>query len=224
MSRDLWSKLDTFYADLLHAEDPILEHALEASREAGLRNIAVSESQGKMLMLLVMATRAQRILEIGTLGGYSALWMARGLSMSGTGGSIITLEKDPQTAFIARQSIQAADAEHLVEVRVGEAAETMKAMVQDGTEPFDLVFIDADRANLPTYLALTLKLARPGTMLIADNMVRYGYVADPSESTPELEGVRTFLDLAGQDPRLECTVIQTVSGKGHDGFAMCVVK
>lgn len=224
MSREQWSRIDEFNAELLHAEDPVLEAAREAGREAGLRTIEVSASLGKMLMLLVQAMGARRILEIGTLGGYSALWMARGLDMTGGKGSIITLEKDPQTAFIAKRTIMKAKADHLIAVRVGAAADSLRRMAEDDTEPFDLIFIDADRENLPVYLALIMRLVHPGTMIMADNMVRYGYVADPSETNPQLEGVRTFLDLAGKDPRLECTVIQTVSGKGHDGFAMCVVR
>ncbi len=220
-----WDALEHHYAELLHAQDPILDAAVRASQEAGLRNVAVSESQGKMLMLLVMATGAQRILEIGTLGGYSALWMARGVTMGlQRGGTIVTLEKDPQTAFVAKRTIMDAGAADIIDVRVGDARDTLRKMVESDTAPFDLVFIDADRENLPYYLVWTMKLARPGTVIIADNVVRRGQVANPDYSNPELEGVRTFLDLAGQDPRLECTVIQTVSGKGHDGFCMCVVQ
>ena len=225
MPEELWGTLDDYYANLLHAEDPILNAASRASQEAGLRNIAVSESQGKMLMLLVMATGARRILEIGTLGGYSALWMARGLTMGQQrGGTIVTLEKDPQTASVARRTIMDAGAEGLIEVRVGDAMTTLRTMVDTDTAPFDFVFIDADRENLPGYLVWAMKLARPGTMIIADNVVRRGQVAEPNVGSPEIQGVRTFLDLAGQDPRLECTVIQTVGGKGHDGFCMCVVR
>jgi predicted O-methyltransferase YrrM len=225
MPEDRWGALENYYANLLHAEDPVLDAALKASQEAGLRNIAVSESQGKMLMLLVMATGARRILEIGTLGGYSALWMARGLTMGPQhGGKIITLEKDPETAFVARRTVMDNGAEDLIEVRVGDAARTLRKMVDTDNAPFDLVFIDADRQNLPSYLVWALKLSRPGTMIIADNVVRRGQVADPDYSTPEVQGVRTFLDLAGQDSRLECTVIQTVGSKGHDGFCMCVVQ
>jgi predicted O-methyltransferase YrrM len=225
MPEERWGSLEDYYANLLHAEDPVLNAALKASQDAGLRNIAVSESQGKMLMLLVQATGAQRILEIGTLGGYSALWMARGLTMGQQGGGkIVTLEKDPQTAFVARRTIMNAGAEDLIDVRVGEAMVTMKKMVDKETAPFDLVFIDADRENLPSYLVWAIKLARPGTMIIADNVVRRGEVAEPNFGSGEIQGIRTFLDLAGQDPRLECTVIQTVGGKGHDGFCMCVVQ
>lgn len=225
MSEELWGSLETYYANLLHAEDPILDAAVRASQEAGLRNIAVSESQGKMLMLMVMATGARRILEIGTLGGYSALWMARGLTMGQQGGgTIVTLEKDPQTAFVAKRTIMDAGAEDLIDVRVGEAMLTLRKMVDAGTAPFDLVFIDADRENLPSYLVWATKLARPGTVIIADNVVRRGQVAEPNFGSAEIQGIRTFLDLAGQDPRLECTVIQTVGSKGHDGFCMCLVR
>lgn len=225
MSEELWGTLENYYAELLHAEDQMLDAAVQASQEAGLRNIAVSESQGKMLMLLVMATGARRILEIGTLGGYSALWMARGLTMGlQRGGTVVTLEKDPQTAFVARRTIMDAGAQDLIDVRVGDARDTLRKMVEADTAPFDLVFIDADRQNLPDYLVWTMKLSHPGTVIIADNMVRRGQVANPDIDTPELQGVRTFLDLAGGDPRLECTVIQTVGSKGHDGFCMCVVQ
>lgn len=225
MPEKLWASLDHYYANLLHAEDPILDAAIRASQEAGLRNIAVSESQGKMLMLLIMATGARRVLEIGTLGGYSALWMARGLTMGAQGtGTIVTLEKDPQTAFVAKRTIMDAGAEDLIEVRVGDAMSTLRKMVDGDTAPFDLIFIDADRENLPSYLVWSMKLAHPGTMIIADNVVRRGQVAEPNFGSAEIQGVRTFLDLAGQDPRLECTVIQTVGGKGHDGFCMCVVQ
>lgn len=221
MSEELWSSLDAFYADRLAANDPVLDRVLERSREAGLRNIAVSKAQGKMLMLLVMATRARRVLEIGTLGGYSALWMARWLPEDGR---VITLEKEPDIAALARQNIDEAGASGKVEVRVGEALETLRSMTQDGAEPFDLIFIDADRENLPAYLGMALKLGHPGTMLIADNMVRRGYVADSTRTGADLEGIRGFLDEAGKHPNLECTVVQTVGEKGHDGFAMCAVR
>jgi predicted O-methyltransferase YrrM len=221
MSRELWSNLDAFYANVLQMDDPALEDVLRRNQEAGLRNISVSQSQGKMLMLLGMATGAKRILEIGTLGGYGALWLAKGLA---EGGKVITLEKIPQTAAIARENIETAGASERIEVREGDAVETLRAMIDEGGAPFDLVFIDADRAQLLAYIELVLQLAHPGTTIIVDNTVRYGWVADPSESSPELEGVREFLQFAGGDPRLECTVIQTVSGKGHDGFAMCVVQ
>lgn len=225
MPEKLWESLEDYYAELLHVEDPILDAAVRASREAGLRNVAVSGNQGKMLMLLVQATGARRILEIGTLGGYSALWMARGLTMGQQGGgTIVTLEKDPQTASVAKRTIMDAGAENLIEVRVGEAMTTLQTMVDQGTPPFDLVFIDADRENLPGYLVWALKLAHPGTMIIADNVVRRGQVAEPNIGTPEMQGIRTFLELAGQERRLECTVIQTVGAKGHDGFCMCVVQ
>jgi predicted O-methyltransferase YrrM len=221
MSRELWSSLDDFYADKLHATDPMMDQVLERNHEAGLRAISVEKNQGKMLMLLVQAIRARRVLELGTLGGYGALWLAKGLTADGT---VMTLEKVPQTAAIARENIEAAGMSDRIEVREGDATETMRAMTKDSTEPFDFIFIDADRAQLPIYIELSLQLSHPGTIIIVDNTVRYGWVADPAESGPELDGVRKFLDLAGQDPRLDCTVIQTVSGKGHDGFAMCIVQ
>jgi predicted O-methyltransferase YrrM len=221
MSRELWSNLDAFYIEKLHTPDPAMDRVLERNRDAGLRNISVSESQGKLLMLLEQAMRARRALEIGTLGGYGALWLAKGLPADG---KVVTLEKVPGTAEIARRNIEEAGTSGRIEVRVGDALDTMRAMIEAEEEPFDLVFIDADRSQLPAYVDAAIALSHPGTAIIVDNTVRYGWVADPSETGPELDGVRTFLDRAGQDPRLDCTVIQTVSSKGHDGFAMCVVR
>lgn len=221
MSEELWSSLDAFYAGLLGADDPVLDGVLARSREAGLRNIAVSKAQGKMLMLLTMAIKARRALEVGTLGGYSALWMARGLT---PGGTVVTLEKDPEIATIARENFDKAGPSQAIDLRVGDAKATLRDMVENGTEPFDLIFIDADRENLPTYIERAIELSHPGTMIIADNMVRRGYVADETRTGPEMEGVRSFLRIVGEHPRLECTVLQTVGEKGHDGFAMCVVQ
>lgn len=221
MSREVWSNLDDFYAEKLHLNDPAMDRVLERNREAGLRNISVSPNQGKLLMLLGLAKGAERVLEIGTLGGYGALWLAKGI---GDNGQVVTLEVNPETAENARRNIEDAGAAGKIEVRVGDARETLQAMIDAGEEPFDLVFIDADRANLPHYVEAVMQLATPGTVIFVDNTVRYGWVADPSETGPELDGVRAFLDIAGSDPRLECTVMQTVGEKGHDGFALCVVR
>lgn len=221
MSRELWSKLDDFYAEKLHLNDPAMERVLERNREAGLRNISVSPNQGKLLMLLCLAKGAKRVLEIGTLGGYGALWLAKGV---GEDGNVITLEVNPETAEVAQRNIEEAGASGQIEVRVGDARETLQAMIDAREEPFDLVFIDADRANLPHYVEAAMQLSTPGTVIFIDNTVRYGWVADPSETGAELDGVRAFLDLAADHPRLDCTVMQTVGEKGHDGFALCVVR
>lgn len=221
MSRDLWLRLDDFYADALHANDPVLDRVLQNSSDAGLRDIAVGKNQGKLLMLLVMATEARRVLEIGTLGGYGALWLAKGLP---EGGTVVTLERDPDIAHIARRNIEEAGATSQIHIRVGDAVETLQSMIDAGEQSFDVVFIDADRSQMKDYVQRVLELSHPGTVILADNVVRYGYVADPSESNAQLEGVRAFLQFAGSEPGLECTAIQTVSGKGHDGFAMCVVR
>lgn len=216
----VWSEVDRYFGDLLVAPDPALEAAIAANRKADLPAIDVTPLQGKFLEMLVRATGARRILEIGTLGGYSTIWLARAL---GKGGNVVSLELEPHHAKIARANLKKAGLIDRVEIRVGPAAGSLKKLAASGAEPFDLIFIDADKASYPDYLDWSLKLARPGSLIVADNVVRDGAVVDPKHPDPNVQGVRRFTEKLAKEPRLVATVLQTVASKGHDGFAMAVV-
>lgn len=216
-----WADVDAWMIDRLHAEDDMLEATIATNVEVGLQDIAVSETQGKFLMLMTMATGARRVLEIGTLGAYSTLWMARGMDPTCR---IVSLEKDPHTAFVARKNIVNAGAEGMIAVMVGEATDSLQQLINAQTEPFDLVFIDANKDELARYFAQIMSLSHSGTVIIADNVVRNGDVVDPACTDANVTGIRQFIELAGMDPRVECTVVQTVGEKGYDGFTMCVVR
>jgi predicted O-methyltransferase YrrM len=216
MSQELWTAVDRYYSDLLVPADPMLEAASRASDEAGLPAIAVSAAQGKLLMLLAQALGARKILEIGTLGAYSTIWLARGLA---EGGQLITLEADPKHAEVARSNIARADLSGVVEVRLGKALETLPGV--EG--PFDLVFIDADKVSYPEYFSWAVKLSRAGSLIVADNVVRKGAVIDRESSDANVRGVRRFNELVAADRRVTATVIQTVGSKGYDGFAIARV-
>jgi predicted O-methyltransferase YrrM len=220
MDHELWSAVDAHLVDTLLPTDDVLEATLADSTEAGLPEIQVAANQGKLLSLLVRISGARRVLEVGTLGGYSTIWLARGLTADGT---VVTLELEEHNASVARRNLQRAGLDDRVEVRVGPAADTLAAMVDEGTEPFDLVFLDADKGGYPTYLARALDLSRPGTVIVADNVVRGGAVIDADATDPNTVGVRRFLEAAAADPRLDGTAVQTVGTKGHDGFALLVV-
>ena len=220
MSKDQWSAVDGYITDLLVRPDEALGAALAASAAAGLPTIAVAPNTGKLLHLLARAMGARRILEIGTLGGYSTIWLARALS---PGGRLITLDFDPKHAEVARGNIKNAGLDGLVEQRLGRAAETLAGFVAAGEEPFDFIFIDADKESYPEYLEWSLKLSRPGTMIVADNVVRAGQVSDPASKDPLVQGVRRFLDRLAAEPRISATVIQMVGSKGHDGLAIALV-
>lgn len=220
MTQTHWTAVDNYISDLLVRPDPVLEAALESSRAAGLPAINVSPPQGKLLHLLARTQGARTILEIGTLGGYSTIWLARALPKDGR---LITLEADPKHAEVARANIARAGLSDVVDVRVGRALETLADLLAEKRGPFDLVFIDADKTGYPAYFVWALKLSHRGTMIIADNVVRQGAVADPASADPNVQGVRQFNALLAAESRVSATVIQTVGSKGYDGFAIAVV-
>lgn len=220
MTQEKWSAVDRYITDLLVPSDPALDAALRASAAAGLPPINVAPNQGKLLMLLAQAQGARNILEIGTLGGYSTIWLARALP---AGGRLITLEFDPKHAEVARANIARAGLADVVEVRLGRALDTLKQLAAENRGPFDLIFIDADKSGYPDYFPWALKLSRPGSMIIADNVVRNGAVIDADSSDPNVQGMRRFNELLAAEPRVSATVIQTVGSKGYDGFAIALV-
>jgi predicted O-methyltransferase YrrM len=219
-AQKVWAKVDRYFGDRLVRSDPAFDAALAANRKADLPAIDVTSLQGRFLELLVRISGARRVLEIGTLGGYSTLWLARALPQDG---QVVTLELEPRHAEIARANLQNAGLWDRVDLRVGRAAELLKALAGGKTAPFDLIFIDADKASYPEYLGLSLKLSRPGTVIVADNVVRDGKVIEPKNPDPNIQGVRRFTDLIAAEPRLSSTVLQTVGSKGYDGFAISVV-
>lgn len=216
--RDLWTKVDEYFGDRLLAADDALDAALAANRKAGLPPIDVTPLQGKFLDLLVRISGARRILEIGTLGGYSTIWLARALP---EGGRIVTLESSRHHADVACANLLNAGVLDYVDLRVGRAINTLPAL--DDDEAFDLIFIDADKQSLAEYLEWALKLSRPGTVIVADNVVREGNVLDAESNDPVIEGVRRFTEQLAAEPRLSATVLQTVGIKGYDGFAIAIV-
>jgi predicted O-methyltransferase YrrM len=220
MSDKQWSEVDNYLVSLLSPSDEALLSALADSEAAGLPPISVAPNQGKMLELLARMCGAQRILEIGTLGGYSTISLARALSPIG---KLITLELEPAHARVARANLDRAGLEELVDIRVGPAAESLRSMVADEEEPFDFIFIDADKEGYPEYLELSLALTHLGTVIVADNIVRDGQVANLGSTDERVRGVRLFLELAAADPRVSATAIQTVGSKGYDGFALLLV-
>ena len=216
MSSTTWSAVDRYLTDVFIGNDPAVDNALAASDKAGLPAIAVSPTQGKQLYLLALIRGARRILEIGTLGGYSTIWLARALPADG---KLITLEADAKHADVARSNIRDAGLADKVEIRVGRALDTLPAL----TGPFDLFFIDADKTSIPDYFQWSLKLSRPGSVIIVDNVVRDGAIID-ADGDAAVKGVRRFNELVAAEKRVTGTTIQTVGSKGYDGFAMLVVK
>jgi predicted O-methyltransferase YrrM len=213
MSQELWTAVDRYITDLLVPSDAVLEEALQASADAGMPAIAVSANQGKLLMMLAQMLGARRILEIGTLGGYSTSWLARGLAR---GGTLITLEADPKHADVARSNLARAGLSDVVEVRLGRALDTLPLL--EG--PFDLIFIDADKVSYPEYLQWAVALTRAGSVIVADNVVRKGAVIDADSSDQSVQGVRRFNEILAAEPRLSATTIQTVGSKGYDGMTI----
>ncbi|MFT4248637.1 MAG: O-methyltransferase [Pseudomonas sp.] len=220
MNQQQWDTVDAYFTDRLVASDNALDATLAASAEAGLPSINVAPNQGKLLHLLAKIGGARRILEIGTLGGYSTLWLARALPDDGV---LVSLEGNAAYATLARSNIEAAGLAAIVSIQVGDALHSLQQLVDAGTAPFDLVFIDADKENNPEYLRLSLQLSRPGTVIIADNVVRRGKVADRDDLDASAAGVRAYFDLLAGDPRLSSTAVQTVGSKGWDGFAITLV-
>jgi len=220
MNEELWTKVDKYLASQLVSADDALTNALTASDAAGLPQINVAPNQGKLLTLLAKMMGATRVLEIGTLGGYSTIWLARSLPSNGT---LISLELEPHHADVARANIERAGLGTLVEILVGPATASLQQLIDDGTEPFDFIFIDADKEGYPKYLALSLLLSRTGTVIVADNVVRDGEVVDADSSDSRVHGVRTFLEQAAANGQLDGTAVQTVGSKGYDGFALLLV-
>jgi predicted O-methyltransferase YrrM len=220
MSKEQWGAVDQYIADLLVPPDAALDEALRASAEAGLPAINVPPNMGKLLHLLARVLGARAILEVGTLGGYSTIWLARALA---SGGRLITLEADPKHAEVARANIARAGLGDVVELRLGPALETLPQIAAEGRGPFDLIFIDADKPSNADYFAWALKLSRRGSLIIVDNVVRNGAVVDASSSDAAVQGVRRFNDMLAAEKRVCATEIQTVSGKGYDGFAIALV-
>lgn len=221
MAEDQWTEVDRYFSESLLPSDPVLDAALEASTAAGLPAISVSPNQGKFLQMLAEIVGARSILEIGTLGGYSSIWLARGLR---AGGRLITLEIDPMHAEVATRNVARAGLAKVVDVRLGSALETLPQLSTEGRGPFDLIFIDADKQNIPTYFEWALKLSRPGSLIIVDNVVRDGAVVDADSSDPSVQGVRRFIEMVGSDEGVSGTVIQTVGIKGYDGLAVLLVR
>jgi predicted O-methyltransferase YrrM len=226
MNRDLWTAIDGYIVEHLLPPDPVLDRAVAAGEAAGLPAIAITSNQGKLLELLVRIHGAHSILELGTLGGYSTIWLARALPEDGR---LITLEREPRYAEVASANISSAGFAETVQVRVGPALQTLPELYDEGAGPFDLIFIDADKQNYPGYLEWSLKLSRVGTLIIGDNVVRGGAILDPEAEDPGFgdggiaAGVRRFYELLAAEPRVSATAIQTVGTKGHDGFALALV-
>ena len=220
MTEDRWTEVDRYIADVVVESDPALDAALETSAGAGLPSINVAPNQGKLLALLVQMRAARTVLEIGTLGGYSTIWMAGVLPADGR---LVTLEADPDYADVARRNIAHAGLDHIVDVRVGPALTTLPQLAAEGAGPFDMVFVDADKAANADYFSWALRLTRRGSVIVVDNVVRGGTVVDADSADPGVQGTRRLYDLLGQERRVSATVVQTVGSKGYDGFALAVV-
>src|ERR1700732_1383284 len=219
MTEALWSAVDQYIIDMLVPSDAALDAALEASSAAGLPAIQVTPNQGKLLHLLARLQGARKILEIGTLGGYSTIWLARALPEDG---HLVTLEALPKHARVAEANIANAGLADIVEIRIGPALDTLPKLGEEGKGPFDLTFIDADKERIPEYFRWALELSHPGSVVIVDNVVRGGAVADDATNDPDVKGVRRFIELLAAEPRVSATALQTVGSKGWDGFALAL--
>lgn len=220
MTQDQWTAVDDYFERLYVQSHPVLEAALQAADNAGLPPAQVAPNQGKLLYIFAQMIGARRILELGTLGGYSTIWLARALPPDG---SLVTLEYDPKHAEVARSNFVLAGLSDLIEIRVGKALDTLPQLAAEQPDPFDLVFIDADKGNNPAYLEWALKLTHRGSVIIGDNVVRNGMVLDSTSDDASVKGIRAFNELFSADPRLSASAIQTVGSKGWDGFAIGVV-
>jgi predicted O-methyltransferase YrrM len=220
MGAETWSEVDRYFTERLALADPVLDAALAAADAAGLPPIAVSAPQGKLLNLLARQSGARRILEIGTLAGYSGIWLARALPADGR---LITLEIDPAHAAVARANFERAGLATRVELRLGAALETLPVLAAEEGAPFDFTFIDADKVSTPLYLDWAIRLSRAGSVIVVDNVVRNGAVLLSSTKDESVQGVRRAIEVLASDPRVEATAIQTVGNKGYDGFALAVV-
>jgi predicted O-methyltransferase YrrM len=220
MNQEPWTTVDQYLADLLLEPDAALDAALQASAAAGLPAISVSPTQGKLLHLLARSIGARNVLEVGTLGAYSTIWLARALPADGR---VITLEADAKHAAIARANLARAGLDDVVDLRLGPALETLPQLARDKRGPFDLTFIDADKPNTPEYFSWALTLSRKGSLIVVDNVVREGAVADRASSDPGVQGMRRFFEQLGAERRVVATAIQTVGTKGYDGLAIALV-
>jgi predicted O-methyltransferase YrrM len=220
MPQETWTKVEGYLADLLVGPDPVLKAALEDSDKAGLPPIQVSPTQGKFLLLLAQSMGARRILEIGTLAGYSTIWLARALPADGR---LISIESEGKHAEVARSNVARAGLAGVVEIRVGLALVVLPRIAAESREPFDLIFIDADKQSYPGYFAWALKMAHRGTVIVVDNVVRDGEVINEDSSNAGVPGVRRMLELVAAEPRVSATAIQTVDRKGYDGFLIARV-
>ena len=220
MGKELWTAVDRYFIEKLIPSDPALELALSANAAAGLPHIDVAPNQGKLLHMLARIGGAQRILEIGTLGGYSTIWLAHALP---EGGKLITLEAELKHAEVARANIARAGLSSVVDLRLGPALDSLQTLWAESSQPFDMIFIDADKENNPAYLQWSLRFSRVGTLILCDNVVRDGALIDPNSSNAGVHGTRRFFDMMAADPRLQATALQTVGIKGYDGFAMALV-
>jgi len=221
MSEALWTEVDRYLTDTMVAEDPALIAAAVSSAAAGLPAIAVSPPQGKLLWMLARAVQARRVLEIGTLGGYSTIWLARALA---PGGRVVTLESEPKHAEVARANVGRAGIAERVEVRLGRALDTLPKLAAEGGDPFDFTFIDADKPNIPDYFRHAIALSRPGSLILVDNVVREGKVIEAGSDDAAVQGVRRFNDLLARERRASATTIQTVGSKGYDGWTLAIVE
>jgi predicted O-methyltransferase YrrM len=217
---DRWSLVDRYLARALLPPDEVLEEALRANAAAGLPAIDVAPNQGKLLHLIALVQGARAILEIGTLGGYSTIWLARALPSNGR---LVTLEAEPRHAEVARANVARAGLASIVEVRVGKAIDTLPRLVEEGCGPFDLVFIDADKPSNAEYVGWALRLTRPGSVIVVDNVVREGAILDAASDDPRVQGTRRLFEALAREPRLSATAIQTVGSKGYDGFVLARV-
>jgi predicted O-methyltransferase YrrM len=220
MTPEICSAVDEYFCATLIPFDQALADALRDSDAAGLPQHNVSPNQGKLLHLLVRIQGARKILELGTLGGYSTIWLARALP---DGGRLVSLEVNPRAVAVAKASVARAGVSHIVDIRPGKAIDTLPSLEHEGIAPFDFIFIDADKPSNPEYLDWAIRLSRPGTVIVGDNVVRNGAVADPQSADPNVVGVRRFFDLMAANPRLSATAIQTVGSKGYDGFSLAIV-
>jgi len=220
MTSHLWTAVDDYICDLLVPPDWALDAALADSAAAGLPAISVTPNQGRLLALLVQLCSARTILEVGTLGGYSTIWMGRAL---GPGGRLVTLEADPRCVDVARANIARAGISGVVEVRLGAALDVLPGLAAEGAGSFDFVFIDADKANNPEYFRWALRLSRPGSLIVVDNVVRDGAILDAASTDPAVRGTRRLYEVMAAEPQVNATAIQTVGAKGYDGLAVALV-
>jgi predicted O-methyltransferase YrrM len=220
MNQEVWTAVDDYINGLLVPSDPVLDAALASSTAANLPAIQVSPPQGKMLQVLARLVGARNVLEIGTLGGYSTIWLARALPSDGR---VLTLEANPKHAEVARANFARAGLTTVIELRLGKALDLLPHVASEARGPFDLIFIDANKSNMPEYFDWAVKLSHRSTVIIADNVIRHGGVLDATSDDADIQGVRRFTERVAADPRVSATAIQTVGSKGYDGFALIIV-